>query len=152
MEALALLAVAFVGTLFWVANPEAAVVLYASQGRLSPVLIGLTVAVGQAAALSLLFRGGGWLALRWPWFGRQCARVRARLGDKVGGGRAMAVLVTSGLLGFPPASATVVVAPGLGLSAARVLPLLFALRLARFTLLAAIVGGFLQALIDRLRL
>lgn len=139
MDALTLVAVGFAGTLVWVANPEAAVVLATSHHRLAPLAIAALVTVGQATALALLYGGGGWLAARWPWFGRQCARVRERLGPRAGG-RATAVIASSGLLGFPPASALSAVAPGLGLSGGRVFPLLLALRLVRFIAVALLAG------------
>jgi membrane protein YqaA with SNARE-associated domain len=139
MPWLGLFGVAFVGTLFWVANPEVAAAFCASRRGWPPVLIGLVAASGQLCAQALLFAFGAQLRRRWRWFDRQCTRVRERHRDRLQT-NATVVLVSSGLLGVPPVSVTATLAPGLGLSAARVLPLLFAMRVVRFVAVAALAA------------
>jgi hypothetical protein len=139
MEALALTGTAFVGTMFWVASPEVAVGLCVTRLGWSPLVVGLLAATGQAGALALLFAFGGQLRRRWRWFDRQCERVRARQGARLARG-SMALSVTSGLLGVPPASVTATLAPGLGLSGRTMLPAMFAMRVVRLTVVAALAS------------
>jgi hypothetical protein len=139
MEALALTGTAFVGTMFWVASPEAAAVVCVTRLGWSPLLVGFLAATGQAAALGLLFTFGGQLRRRWRWFDRQCERVRAAQGARLARGT-LALSVTSGLFGLPPASVTATLAPGLGLTGRALLPSLFAMRLVRLTVVAALAG------------
>jgi hypothetical protein len=134
-----LFGIAFVGTLFWVASPEVAAAFYASVRGWHPMAVGLVAAAGQLAALAVLFTSGAALRLRWRWFDRQCGRVRARYGERLEK-NATLVLVVSGLLGVPPVSVAATLAPGLGLRAARVLPLLFAARVVRFAVVAAVAA------------
>jgi hypothetical protein len=135
MEAMALVVTAFVGTFFWVASPEGAVAL-ASQRGWSPFLVGALAAVGQGTALALLFTFGDQLRRRWPWFDRQCERVRRKHGARLARGE-VPLACSSGLLGLPPASVTAALAPGLGLRA-RMLPLLLAMRFVRLTATALV--------------
>jgi membrane protein YqaA with SNARE-associated domain len=135
VELLALLPVTFAGSVVWFLNPEAASMLYVAAGGFHPLAVGLVAAVGQAAALLVLWSGGRRLRAIWPWLDRQCRRVQVRWGRSLQRSTIPAAAV-SGLLGVPPASATAVLAPGLGLPAAVVLPLLIAGRLLRFTALA----------------
>jgi hypothetical protein len=137
MDALALVAVGFVGTFFWVASPEAAVAVYASQRGWSPLLIGALAATGQAAAHAVLYFTGAQLRLRWRWFERKCERARLRHGRLLEKG-VIPLGCVSGLLGIPPSSVTATLAPGLGMPARAVLPLLFAARVVRLSLVAAL--------------
>jgi hypothetical protein len=139
MEALALTGTAFVGTMFWVASPEAAAVLCVTKLGWSPFVVGPLAGVGQAAALGLLFGFGDQLRRRWRWFDRQCERVRARQGARLARGT-LALSVSSGLLGLPPASVTATLAPGLGITGRALLPALFATRMVRLTVVAAVAG------------
>jgi len=136
---LGLFGVAFVGTLFWVASPEVAAALYASKRSWNPLVIGILAASGQLAAQALLFAFGDQLRRRWAWFDRQCGRVRARYQARLEKS-ATVVVTASGLLGVPPGSVTAALAPGLGLRAVEVLPLLFATRVVRFTVVAALAA------------
>ena len=138
MSVATLFGIAVIGTLFWVASPEAAVALFASRQQLHPVAIAAVAAGGQAVSLTLLFLFGEQLRRRWGWFDRQCQRVRARLGDR-GARNAMAIAATSGLIGFPPASVSATLAPGMAPRSAPLLPLLIVTRFARFVVLASLV-------------
>jgi membrane protein YqaA with SNARE-associated domain len=140
MEALALIGTAFVGTFFWVVNPEAATALFASQRAWPALLVGALAASGQGAAHALLFFFGGQLRRRWRWFNRQCERAQERHGKLLARGT-LPLACTSGLAGVPPALATVALAPGLGLRASRILPALFLMRIVRFTVVAAVAGA-----------
>jgi hypothetical protein len=142
-QALALVGTAFVGTMFWVASPEAAAALSATRFGWSPLVVGGLAGLGQTAALLLLFAFGDQLRRRWRWFDRQCERVRASQGHRLARG-AVPLAITSGLLGLPPASVTATLAPGLGIRGEQMLPILFLMRVARLTAVAALatrVGG-----------
>jgi hypothetical protein len=141
MDALALWGVGFVGTVVWVLSPEAAAALYASQGHWYPLVIGLLVAVGQASAHLALYLGGEQLRRRWRWFDRKCEQARARHGRWLTKGL-VPLGCASGLLGIPPSSVTAALAPGLGLPARRLLPLLLAMRIIRLTAVAYLARGF----------
>lgn len=135
-----LLGIGFAGTFVWPISPDAAAAVYAAARVAHPLAVGVTLAVGQGCAHAVLFTFGGQLRRRWPWFDRQCQRVRERHATRLGRGAAV-LGVTSGLLGLPPTSITAALAPGLEISAARLLPLLFAMRVVRFTVLASLATG-----------
>jgi hypothetical protein len=143
MSAAALFGTAALGTLFWLASPEAAVALFAINRPWNPAVIGLIAGGGQAVSLTLLFLFGGQLRQRWRWFDRQCDRVRARLGDRMARG-AVVVASVSGLLGFPPASVTATLAPGLAPRPRPLLPLLIATRVVRLSVIAALAATWLR--------
>jgi membrane protein YqaA with SNARE-associated domain len=134
-----LVGIAFVGTFFWPISPEAGAVLWTTRYGWDPLLVGLVAAAGQAAAHILLFVFGDQIRRRWRWFDRQCERARARFGDRLSRNTVW-LGVTSGLLGLPPTSATAALASGLGLSAARLLPAIFLMRVIRFAVVAAIAA------------
>lgn len=140
MEALGLVAIGFVGTVVWVVNPEATTALYVARRGWLPALVVLLVAVGQAGAHAVLFAAGDQVRRRWRWFDRQCERARVGLGRLLSRG-AWPVALASGLVGLPPSSATAALAPGLGLRAGSILPLLFAMRVVRLSIIAALVTG-----------
>jgi membrane protein YqaA with SNARE-associated domain len=134
-----LLGIAFVGTFFWPVSPEAGAVLWATRYGWNPALVGLIAAAGQGAAHVVLFLFGDQIRRRWRWFDRQCEQARLRFGDRLK--RSTPVLgVTSGLLGLPPTSVLSALAPGLGLRAGRLLPVMFAMRVIRFGVVAAIAA------------
>ncbi len=135
MSLLSLAAVAFIGTVFWLISPEAATALIGAQRQWSPFTIGLVAAAGQSLALIGLFFFGGQLRRRWRWFDAKCeqARANSRLGRE---GYATSVVVAASMLGFPPVSVTAALVPGVAPRPLLMLPLMLALRLARFTLLA----------------
>jgi hypothetical protein len=140
MYALGLVLAGFVGTVFWPASPEAAVVLCVAERGWPPLAIGALAALGQLAAQAALFAGGDHLRRRWGWFDRKCIRARERYGARLTRG-VLPLAAASGLLGLPPSSVTSALAPGLGLRASRLLPLLFVMRVVRFTVVAAVAGG-----------
>jgi membrane protein YqaA with SNARE-associated domain len=139
MSVATLFGIAVIGTLFWLASPEAAVALFASKQDLHPIVIAGVAAGGQAVSLTLLFLFGGQLRRRWRWFDRQCERVRARFGDRMTRNAIVASAV-SGLFGLPPLSVSATLAPGLAPRPAPLLPLMIATRFVRFVVLAALVA------------
>jgi hypothetical protein len=148
MDALALWGVGFVGTVFWPLSPEAAVALYTARGHWHPLLAGPLVAGGQACAHLVLYLGGEQLRRRWRWFDAKCERARVRYGGWLHKGL-VPLGCASGLIGLPPSSVTAALAPGLGLSGRRLLPLLFGMRVLRLTAvayLARALGGALPRL------
>jgi hypothetical protein len=146
MKALALCGVGFVGTLFWPVSPDAAVAYAATSGAWHPLALGLLVASGQVVAQVLLFLFGTELRRRWGWFDRQCQRVRSRYAARFGGGLGL-LAASSGLLGLPPTSVTAALAPGLGFKGTRLIPIMFAMRVIRFTVLASAAVGVRSALL-----
>jgi hypothetical protein len=143
MSAATLFGLTALGTVFWLASPEAAVALFASRRDWNPVLIGLVAAGGQAVSLTLLFLFGEQLRRRWRWFDGKCERVRARLGDRMARS-AFVVGSSSGLLGVPPASVSATLAPGLAPRPLPVLLLLIAARVVRLSVVAALATTWLR--------
>jgi hypothetical protein len=139
MYALALIGTTFIGTFSWPASPDVAVALFMSQRGWNALAVGLLAAAGQGAAYTVIYPSGEQIRRRWPWFGRQCERVRVRFGARLAR-RALPIACASGLIGVPPSSALVAVAPGLGLRARWLLPVLFVMRVVRFTFIAAIAS------------
>jgi hypothetical protein len=143
MDVLTLLAIGFAGTFFWPLSPEAAVALGVAQRGWRPLLAALLAAVGQGTAHAVLYRFGAELRRRWPWFERKCQRARARHGRWLERG-AVPLALTGGLLGLPPSSVTAALAPGLGLRARVMLPLLFVSRFIRLGVIAALAAVALR--------
>ena len=138
-SAATLFGVAVLGTVFWPASPEAAIALFVSSRDWHPLAVGAVATAGQTVSLIVLFLFGNQLRARWRWFDRQCERVRTRFGRHMER-NAILVASASGLLGVPPLSVSATLAPGLAPRPTRLLPLMLALRLVRFTALAALVG------------
>ncbi len=143
MSLLSTAAIAFIGTVFWLASPEAATALAGAQHLWPVPLIGLVAAASQSVALLGLFFFGEALRRRSAWFDWQCARAKTstRLGRP---GYATGAVVSAGLLGFPPVSVTATLLPGLAPRPKRLLPVMLILRFVRFTALAwagAALGG-----------
>ena len=124
--------VAFLGTVFWLASPEAATALAGAQHRWSALTIGLAAAGGQSVALVGLYFFGAQLRRRWRWFDRQCQRARARSPAENTQRYATGAVVTAGLLGFPPVSVTATLLAGVAPRPLQLLPLMLLLRLVRF--------------------
>jgi membrane protein YqaA with SNARE-associated domain len=141
MSLLGLAVVGFVGTVFWLVSPEAAVALAAAAHRSGPLAIGLATAGGQSVALVALFFFGEALRRRWRWFDRQCerARTRARLGTPRA---STGLVVAAGLFGFPPVSVTATLLPGVAPRPLRLLPLVLVLRVVRFVVMAWLAALF----------
>jgi membrane protein YqaA with SNARE-associated domain len=143
MSLLSTAAIAFIGTVFWLASPEAATLLAGAQHRWPVPLIGLVAGASQSVALIGLYFFGEELRRRSRWFDRQCARARSntRLGRE---GYATGAVVSAALFGFPPVSVTAALLPGVAPRPGRLLPTMLILRLLRFTALAwagAVFGG-----------
>jgi hypothetical protein len=132
MSLTSLAGVAFLGTFFWLASPEAATALAGAQHRWSALTIGLAAAGGQSVALVGLYFFGGQLRRRWRWFDRQCERVRARSPAENRQRYATGAVITAGLLGFPPVSVTATLLAGVAPRPLPLLPLMLLLRLVRF--------------------
>ncbi|GIW73437.1 MAG: hypothetical protein KatS3mg102_2979 [Planctomycetota bacterium] len=136
LELLGLLGLGFVGSVFWVVSTEAAAVYYGSALACPPLLVGLACALGQCGMYLILYAGGEQLLGRWRWLGRQVDRARQRLGERL----ETAYLSTAGLgavLGVPPALAFPALAGSFGVRLGALLPVMFAGRLVRFSVLAA---------------
>ena len=133
--------VAFLGTFVWVSSGEAAVVLHVVQRGWPPLPTALLATVGQLTAWLVLFGAGQRIRAVWPWFDRRCERARARWGDRFAR-HAWVAIAVSGALGLPPTSVAAVLAPGLGIRARVLLPVLFASRFARFLVVALLATGF----------
>ena len=139
MEALALVAIGYAGTVFWPLSPEAFAAGYVTKGGWNPLLVGLLAASGQAGAHATLYFAGDQLRRRWAWFDRKCERARTKHGQRLERGQ-VRLAISSGLVGLPPSSVTAALAPGLGLSPRTLLPLLFAMRIIRISVVAALAG------------
>lgn len=141
MSLVALATVACLGTVFWLASPEAAVALAGTQHLWSPLTIGLVAGGAQAVALAGLFFFGAELRRRWRWFDRKCER--ARTGTRLGRpGTSAGVVVAASLLGVPPVSVTAALLPGVAPRPGRLLPVMLVLRFARFTVMAWAAAWF----------
>jgi hypothetical protein len=141
MSLVALATVACLGTVFWLASPEAAVALAGTQHRWSPLTIGLVAGGAQAVALAGLFCFGAELRRRWRWFDRKCER--ARTGTRLGRpGTAAGVVVAASLLGVPPVSVTAALLPGVAPRPGRLLPVMLVLRFARLKAMAWAAAWF----------
>ena len=132
MSLASIAAVAFIGTVFWVASPEAATALAGAQHRWSPLAIGFAAAGGQSVALLGLYFFGSQLRRHWRWFDRQCERARSRSPVDNTQRYATGAVVTAGLLGFPPVSVTATLLSGVAPRSLQLLPLMLVLRLVRF--------------------
>jgi hypothetical protein len=137
MYPLALVGATFVGTFFWPASPEAAVALFSVQRGWPALAVGALAAVGQGLAYLVIYPTGDQIQRRWRWFGRKCEKLRARYGERLARG-GLPIACASGLAGVPPSSTLVAVAAGLGMQARWLLPVLFLMRLVRFTVAAAL--------------
>jgi membrane protein YqaA with SNARE-associated domain len=138
-SAATLFGIAMLGTVFWLASPEAAVALFASRRDWNPLFVGAVAAGGQGVSLTVLFLFGHQLRRRWSWFDRQCERARARFGERMTR-NAVVVSAASGLLGVPPVSVSATLAPGLAPRPRPLLPLMIATRVVRLTIVAALVA------------
>jgi membrane protein YqaA with SNARE-associated domain len=113
-DALLLLWISFVGTLFPPINPDAAVVIYVAVRGHAPLPGALIALAGQVAMLLVLHAAGGHLRARWPWLDRRCNRVELRWGARLRT-HTLPVVLLSGLIGIPPSVPTVMLASALRL-------------------------------------
>ena len=139
LEALALLGIAFVGSVFWVISPEASSVYYGAKLGWHPLAVGGLVALGQGPMYVLLYYGGERWAMRWKWLARVVARTRRRFQSRME--RNYMVLTAAGAVtGVPPVIAMCALASAFDVRFARILPLVIVCRVIRFTVLAS--GGW----------
>ena len=136
--AASLTGVALVGTVFWPLSPEAAAIYYVTVRGWNALGVGLLAALGQVLAAALLFLVGGELRRRSTWFDKRCQDAQAKVGKYLARGQ-WALAAASGLLGVPPVSVTSALAPGLGVSPARYLPVVFIGRTIRFVLVTTLI-------------
>jgi hypothetical protein len=131
----------FLGTLLWPFNPDAALLLYVG-GRGHPMEIGIAVSLAAQLAMLLLLQFVGHHIRRWwRWLDRKCAVVEHRWGARLAA-RTPIVAATSGFLGIPPGSATVLMAAALELPARRVWPIFVVCRLIWLLVLARVGHAF----------
>lgn len=135
MQVASLVVVAFIGSVLWVVSPEAAAVYYGSELGWNPVLVGLTCACGQIGMYVLLYHGGEVLVARWRWLHDKVIAVRLRYQRRLERGYLL-MTFTGSMTGIPPILALVVLAPGFGVPQRHLLPVTFAGRMVRFTVLA----------------
>ncbi len=128
--------IGFVGPIFWPLNPELAVTAYGAHAGGRALAAGLACATGQCALYAVLYVFAGWVLVRFERLARPAERLRARIGER----RALFVPLTAAaaLVGIPPAIAVPLVAPGLGARPVPVFGVLWAGRVVRYTLLAAL--------------
>jgi membrane protein YqaA with SNARE-associated domain len=121
-EALLLLWICFVGTLFPPINPDAAVVIYVVSRGQHPLQGALIALFAQVAMLLVLHVTGGRLRARWSWLDRRCLRVEQRWGTRLRT-HTLPVVALSGLIGIPPSVPTVMLAAALRLPAPHYFPI-----------------------------
>ncbi len=131
--------VGFASPVVWLLNAEALAILAGLVGARPWPAVGLTLACGQIACLSLLFYGGEGLCRRVAPLRRHLERFRAdpRRLERTRAGATWA-LVTAALFGLPPLMAMAALAPGLGLRYRTFFGVAFGGRLLRFCLLAGV--------------
>lgn len=134
-DAITLFWVAFVGTLFWPLNPDAAVVVYTGV-RGHPLHEAVLLALaGQALLLFPMHFLSDQIRQRWSWLDRKCEKVRLTWGSRIQG-KARYVAALSGFVGIPPSVAMVLLASALRVPAKRYLPILLVCRAGWFLALA----------------
>ncbi len=140
-DALLLLSISVVGTLFPFLNPDAAAVYYV-LGRGHPPLQAAALAfAGQLIMLSILYLAGARLRRHWSWLDRTCTRFQQRWGARLGHS-ALPLVALSGFFGIPPGVPTVIALAALHLPAGRTLPLFFLARAAWFVSLSFTGAAF----------
>ncbi len=148
MEIAGLIALSFVGSIFWLVNTEGTAIVYGSQRGWNPLVVGLCCAIGQLGMHTVLYFAGGSVLARWRWLREREERVRARYGERLEK-RYLALSAVAALTGVPPVVVLSVLASGFGIPARHYLPLMFPLRVIRFTILAALgvqIGAYWRAM------
>jgi membrane protein YqaA with SNARE-associated domain len=136
MALISLLFLSFAGGIVWVFNVEAAAMLYGAAGGWNPVLVGVTCALGQSLAYTLLFFAGDRLLRRWGWGRRQVERALARYGERLAHSF-LALTVPAALVGLPPMTGMAALAGGFRVRFAPLIGIALTLRTVRFVVLAA---------------
>lgn len=148
MEVIGLLLLSFAGSVVWLFNTEATAIVYGSQKGWHPLFVGVICALGQLGMHVALYLGGARLAVRWRWLREREERVRRRWGERLEQ-RYLIVTAVGAFLGAPPVVVMAALAPGFGVPLRHLVPIVFPLRVARFTLLAALgtqIGPWLKSL------
>lgn len=148
MEAAALFALCFVGTLFVPGQPEVTAAFYAGKLGWHPLAVGAVAALGQTACYAGLYLGGDQLLRRWAFLRRQVERMRARFEARLE--RSYLVMTfLAGTVGVPPAVGMAALAPTMKMRFLEVMLVLYVGRVARISVLAAFgkeLGVWWQAL------
>jgi hypothetical protein len=135
MAFLSLIGIAFIGSVFWVLNVEAAAIYYGGELAWNPVAVGLTAALGQNLMYIILYKGGDELIHRWQWLGARVEKTRQRFSGHLTS-RYLWITAVAALLGIPPVVAMVALASGFNLSMKAILAITYPIRTLRFTILA----------------
>ena len=143
MELGSLFGIAFVSGVFWVCNAETTSAYYVAELGWNPLVVALVCTAGQAAVYTILFRGGGWLIVRWGWLNRLVVRIRASHGSRLEK-RYLTTSVVAALIGVPPLAAMAVLGPGFAVPIRRFLAVATGVRFLRF-LAVALAGVQLAA-------
>ena len=142
-DALLLLWISCVGTLFPPLNPDAAAVLYVVERGHPPLEGALIAFAGQLIVLSALHLLGERLRRNWAWLDRKCSAVEQRWGDRLTR-NTLPVVALSGFLGIPPGVPTVMAVAALRIPATRSLPLFFVCRAVWFVALSFTGAAFID--------
>jgi membrane protein YqaA with SNARE-associated domain len=140
-DALLLLWISCVGTLFPPLNPDAAAVLYVVERGHPPLQAALIAFAGQLIALTALYLLGARLRGHWGWLDRKCSAVEVRWGDRLTR-NTLPVVALSGFLGLPPGVPTVIAVAALRIPAARSLTVFFVCRAGWFVALSFTGAAF----------
>ena len=143
LELASLFGIAFVSGVFWVCNAETTSAYYVAELGWNPVTVAVVCTAGQATLYALLFKGGGWLTLRWGWLGRLVVRIRASHGARLEK-RYLTTSVLAALVGVPPLAAMAALAEGFTVNIYRFLAVATGVRFLRF-LGFALAGAQLSA-------
>ena len=123
-------------------SPEVSAVYYGAELGWHPLAVGAVVAAGQGPMYVLLYLGGERWVLRWKRLARMVARTRDRHAAHLERNY-MALTAVAAMLGVPPVIAMCAMAAAFDVRLARLLPVVVACRVLRFTLLAS--GGAVTA-------
>lgn len=136
MEAAALFALCFIGTLFVPGQPEVAAALYSGKLGWHPLAVGAVGAAGQTACYAMLYLGGDQLLRRWAFLQRQVERMRVRFEARLERSYLL-MAALSGTVGVPPAVGVAALASSMRVGFIEVMVVLYLSRLARIAVVAA---------------
>ncbi len=135
LETLSLLGIAFVGSVVWLISPEASAVYYGAKLGWHPLAVGVVVAAGQAPMYVMLYFGGERWAMGWRWLARVVARTRRRYQSRMERNY-VGLTVLGAIFGIPPVIAMCALASAFDIRPRRILPVVIACRVVRFSVLA----------------
>jgi|GEM_PF-2093631 len=118
-------------------SSEAIAVVLALQGE-PPLLISLSLSVGQTIGFGLIYLFGGWITAR----SQRIQEGLARLDIKALQGRAPAFISLASLFGLPPLNVSCVAISALKIRFLPLLPLIFTGRFLRYLIVASIPAYF----------